>query len=115
VSPSTEEDFMVALMWNLSVATRRYLRTYMPSNIAIDLLRTHRGLKWALPVAVLAVPAYLIAAAMASSTVEDSGPQWLYLVVIALVWNGMKFAWVGALTPFTWLGMRRVGSTGVGQ
>jgi hypothetical protein len=31
---------MIALVWSLSVAIRRYLCSYMPTNIAIDLLRT---------------------------------------------------------------------------
>jgi len=43
-------------MWNLSAAIRGYMRFYMPTNIAIDLLRTRRGLKWAVPVALVAVP-----------------------------------------------------------
>jgi hypothetical protein len=60
---------MIALMWNVSVAIRRYLGMYMPTSIAIDLLRTRRGLKWAVPAALVAVPAYLFAAAMASSAI----------------------------------------------
>jgi len=39
---------MFALFWNLSTALHGYTRFYMPPNIAIDLLRTPRGLKWAI-------------------------------------------------------------------
>ncbi len=34
---------MLTLMWNISAAIRGYMRFYMPSNIAIDLLRTPCG------------------------------------------------------------------------
>lgn len=96
---------MIALMWNASTAIRLYLRTYMPTNIAIDLLRTRRGLKWAAPVAVLAVPAYLIPAAMVSSAVSHGAPGWLNVLVLLFAWNAMKFAVMGVLTP--WLLLRQ--------
>ena len=73
---------MIALMWSLSTVIWRYLRTYMPSNIAIDMLRTRRGLKWAPPVALIVVPAYLFASAMASASVEHSGRGWLNVLVL---------------------------------
>jgi len=90
---------MIALMWNVSVAIRRHLRMYMPTNIAIDLLRTGRGVKWAVPTALFAMPAYLFAAAMASSAVDHGGPGWLNILVLLCAWNAMKFAASGALTP----------------
>ena len=52
---------MIASFWNLSAAIRGYFRHYMPTNRAIDWLRTPRGLKVALPVAALAALAYLLA------------------------------------------------------
>ena len=58
---------MIAFMWNVSVAIRRYLRMYMPTNIAITLLRSRRGLKWAMPAALVFVLAYLYAASVATS------------------------------------------------
>jgi hypothetical protein len=90
---------MIALILTMSVAIRRYLRTYMPSNIAIDLLRSRRGLKWAVPVAGRAVPAYLFAAALAASAVDRGGPGWLSVLVILFFWNAAKFAWLIVLTP----------------
>lgn len=35
---------MLALLWNLSAAIRGYLRFYMPTNRALDWLRTPHGL-----------------------------------------------------------------------
>ena len=42
---------MLTALWHLSAAIRGYLRFYMPTNRAVDWLRTPRGLKWAIPVA----------------------------------------------------------------
>lgn len=89
---------MIALMWNASVAIRRYLRTFMPSNIAIDQLRTQRGLSWVLPVALAAGLAYLVAAAAVSSVVERGGPGSLNVLILLFIWNAMKFVWMGVLS-----------------
>jgi len=40
---------MFRLLWNLSIRVRLFLRTYMPTNILLDALRTRRSLKWACP------------------------------------------------------------------
>ena len=44
---------MLSMLWNLSAAIRGYLRFYMPTNRAIDWLRTERGLKWAVLAAIM--------------------------------------------------------------
>ena len=56
---------MLTALWHLSAAIRGYLRFYMPTNRAVDWLRTPRGLKWAIPVALVATPAYLGLTALA--------------------------------------------------
>ena len=48
---------MLTALWDLSAAIRGYLRYYMPTNRAVDWLRSPRGLKWAIPVALVATPA----------------------------------------------------------
>ena len=48
---------MFCLFWNLSAAVNGYARFYIPTNRAVDWLRTPRGLKWAIPVALVATPA----------------------------------------------------------
>lgn len=40
---------MLMLCIHLTAAIRGYLAFYMPTNRAIDWLRTPRGLKWAIP------------------------------------------------------------------
>jgi hypothetical protein len=90
---------LLFLSVRLAAAIHRFLYTYMPSNIAIDLLRTRRGLKWALPVALILVPAYLIASAMASAAVDRSGPDWLNVLVLVFIWDAMKFTALAIWSP----------------
>ena len=49
---------MLTALWHLSAAIRGYLRFYMPTNRAVDWLRSPRGLKWAIPTALVATPAF---------------------------------------------------------
>ena len=91
---------MLTLLWNLSAAIRGYLRFYMPTNIALDYLRTPRGLKWAVPVALVAVPAYLYVMSLCAVIVADGGPGYLNVLVVLFFWNAMKLAWMAALSPF---------------
>ena len=98
---------MIALMWNLSAAIRRHLCAYMPSNIAIALLRSRRGPKWALPVAVLVVPAYGFIAAMVSAGIDRGAPAWLNVLVLLFSWNAMKFASIAVLSPILQLAAPR--------
>lgn len=89
---------MLALLWNISAAIRGYLRFYMPTNRALDWLRTPRGLKWAVPAAVVLAPAYLYAMSVAAVTGAQPGLGWLNVLVILYCWNSMKFAWMGVLS-----------------
>ncbi|MEA5455251.1 hypothetical protein SPF06_11005 [Sinomonas sp. JGH33] len=59
-----------------SVRTRYYLRHYMPTNIALEAIRTRRGLKWDVPAMLLAVP-YLLAASICISLIAEGGAGWL--------------------------------------
>lgn len=97
---------MLTLIWNLSAALNGYMRFYMPTNIAIDLLRTPRGLKWAIPVALVATPAYLLAMSVCATIVERGGPGYLNVLVFLFAWSALKFAAVAVLTPFRWLLLR---------
>jgi hypothetical protein len=47
---------MFRLIWIASVHTPYFLRRSMPTNIALDAIRTRRGLKWDVPAILLAVP-----------------------------------------------------------
>lgn len=89
---------MLTALWHLSAAIRGYLRFYMPTNRAVDWLRTPRGLKWAIPVALVATPAYLGLTALAIQGAARPGLGWLNVLVFLFFWNAMKFAWMALLS-----------------
>lgn len=89
---------MLALLWNLSAAIRGHLRYYMPTNRALDWLRTPRGLKWAVPAAVVLTPAYLFAMSVAVLFAQRPGLGYLNLLVLLFAWNTLKFAVMGVLS-----------------
>lgn len=87
------------LCWRLAAAFGHLLQRYAPTNIAIRFLRSPRGLKWAIPVALLVTPAYLLAAYACTTMLKSGGPGCLHIFVVLLIWNAMKFAWLGVLGP----------------
>lgn len=89
---------MLALLWHLSAAIRGYLRFYMPTNRAVDWLRSPRGLKWAIPVALVATTAYLGLTVLAIQLAARPGLGWLNVLVFLYFWNAMKFAWMAGLS-----------------
>ncbi len=88
---------MFRLLWNLSIRVRLFLRTYMPTNILLDALRTRRGVKWGVPAMLLAVP-YLLGAWLLTGWIADGGPGWLNLLVLLFIWNALKFLVFGPLS-----------------
>ncbi len=90
---------MLALLWNLSAAIRGYLRFYMPTNRALDWLRTPRGLKWAVPAAVVVAPGYFYAMSVSAVIAARPGLGWLNILVLLYCWNALKFVWMGVLAP----------------
>jgi hypothetical protein len=90
---------MLAVSIHLAAAIRGYLAFHMPTNRVIDWLRSPRGLKWAIPVAIVAAPAYLFSMSVCSTVVERGGPGYLNLLVLLFAWNALKFASVVLLAP----------------
>lgn len=89
---------MFNLLWNLSAALNGYMRFYMPTNRAIDWLRTARGLRWAVPVALVATPAYLGLMVLAVEGAGQPSLGWLNLLVFLFYWNAMKFTLMAVLS-----------------
>lgn len=89
---------MLVLLWNVCAAIRGYLRFYMPTNRALDWLRSPRGLKWAIPVSIVATPAYLFAMSLCAVVTQHPGLGYLNLLVLLFAWNAMKFAVMGVLS-----------------
>lgn len=88
---------MTRQLWALSAHARYYLRRHMPTNIALDAIRTRRGLKWGIPAVLLAVP-YFLAANYSTTLIEDGGAGWLHLLVLLFCWNALKFVIVGPVS-----------------
>ena len=88
---------MFRLLWNLSIRVRLFLRTYMPTNILLDALRTRRSLKWGMPAMLIAAP-YLLGAWLLTVWIAYGGPGWLNLLVLLFIWNALKFLVNGPIT-----------------
>lgn len=92
---------MFILAWRLSASIYSYLQTYAPTNIAITWLRTRRGIKWAIPAALVVTPGYAWAADALVSVLDRGGPPWLGFFAMLCVWNALKFTLNALITPFT--------------
>lgn len=90
---------MLALSIHLAAAIRGYLAFYMPTNRVLDWLRSPRGLKWAIPVAFVATPAYLFAMSVCATVVNRGGPGYLNVLVLLFAWNAIKFTALSVLAP----------------
>ena len=94
---------MITTLWHLSTAISGCCRYYLPTNCALDWLRTPRGLKWAIPAALVATPTYLGMTALAIDGAARPGLGWLNLLVFLFFWNAAKFAWMAVLSPLRML------------
>ncbi len=81
---------MFRIIWTLSIYTRIFMRRFMPTNIALDALRSRRGLKWGVPAMLLAI-VYFYVASVITVLIAQGSPKWLYLVALLCIWNAMKF------------------------
>jgi hypothetical protein len=107
-----KETPMLTLWIHLAAAIRGYLAFYMPTNRLVDWLRTPRGLKWAVPVALVTVPVYLFAMSVSATVVERGGQGYLNVLVFLFAWNALKFASVALLTPIRGLQLAIAHRTG---
>lgn len=88
---------MISLFLNLGAALNGYMRFYMPTNRLVDWLRSPQGLRWAVPVSLAAVPAYLFAMGICARAIEEGAPAYLNVLVLLFAWNAIKFSVVGLL------------------
>jgi hypothetical protein len=82
------------MLWVLSTWLRYYFRRYLPSNIALDAIRTRRGLKWGIPAMLLAAP-YLLIVQVCTTVIDNGGPGYLNLVILVAAWSTLKFILIG--------------------
>ncbi|KXC07025.1 hypothetical protein [Microbacterium hominis] len=74
-----------------------FFQRTMPTNILIRATHTRRGLKWGVPVMLLAV-VYLVIAAGLAQRVAGGAPGWINLLVLVCLWNALKFVVNGPIT-----------------
>src|SRR6478752_3267063 len=74
-----------------------FFQRCMPTNILIRATHTRRGLKWGVPAMLLTVIYIVIAAALAQ-WVAGGAPGWINLLVLACLWNAIKFVVNGPVT-----------------
>ena len=74
-----------------------FFQRCMPTNILIRATHTRRGLKWGVPAMLLAVVYVVIAAALAQ-WIAGGAPGWINLLVLACLWNALKFLVNGPVT-----------------
>ncbi len=96
---------MLRPIWTISVHVRTIMRRYMPTNIALDALRSRRGLKWGIPAMLLAIP-YLYAASLLTALIDNGAPGWLFAFTVILIWDAFKFIAMGPVSLVTLIRVR---------
>ena len=90
---------MLTVFFRLTAAIHGYLAFHMPTNRAVDWLRSPRGLKWAIPVALVVTPTYLFAMSLCAVVIQRGGPGFLNVLVMLFAWNALKFTVMAAVSP----------------
>lgn len=96
------------LIWRSVATVHGYIQSCSPSNIAIALLRTRGGLKWAIPAALVAVPAYLCVAWLMTVLVDQGASHWLLLLTLVCFIDACKFGALALLVPLMLLRARLI-------
>jgi hypothetical protein len=96
---------VLRLIWTASVHVRTIMRRYMPTNIALDGLRSRRGLKWGIPAMLLAIP-YLYTASLLTALIDSGAPRWLFAFTVILIWDAFKFIAMGPVSLVALLHVR---------
>lgn len=96
---------LIYLCFRFAAVVHAYLAYYSPTTRLIAWLSTPPGLKWAIPVALVAVPAYMFTASLCRVIIDDGGPEYLYLLVMLCGWNVIKFLALAVRSPFRFVGL----------
>lgn len=88
---------MFRLIWIASIHLAGFFRRWMPTNILLDKIRTRQGLKWGVPAMLIAIP-YLYAASLLIVIINDGGPGWLNLIMLAALWSALKMLAIGPVS-----------------
>lgn len=110
--PRPEGELMLTilflLIWRTVATVHGYIKAYAPSNLAIAYLRTRRGLKWAIPTAVVIVPSLLYVAYLTTLLVDHGATRWLLVLSLVCLVDVCKFGTLALLAPI--LGLKNLQS-----
>lgn len=81
--------FLILLAMRPAAAVYRWCQRWLPSNILVRRVRTRRGLRWGMPLALLGL-VYFIAGVGCVGAVELGGPGWWYVGVAVCWWTALK-------------------------
>lgn len=76
--------------WIVGTA-QRLLWRYAPTNWIVALVRTRRGHKWGVPIAIVLVPTYTIAMITCAEWYAATDSGWAALLTGLMFWNAIKF------------------------
>lgn len=83
------------MVWYVSFwivcTTQRLLWRYAPTNWVVAFVRTRRGHKWGVPIAVVLVPTYTIAMITCTEWYQATDNCWAALLTGLMFWNAVKF------------------------
>jgi hypothetical protein len=94
---------MLAVFWNFSAALHDYMRCYMPTNRAIDWLRTPARLRWAIPSRSWRPRPTCTPCALALVSSSAVAPGYLNVLLLLFAWNAIKFACTAVIAPICML------------
>lgn len=97
------------MIWLIIIAilvAMRLLRPWLPANMLLSWLRTRQGLEWGIRAMLIGI-AYLAIAYWCRTLVEGGGPEWLHLVVVIGIYNGLRFIFNGPVSMIRLRAARR--------
>ena len=95
--------FFFLLILRTVATLHAYAHAYGPANLTIAYLRTPRGLKWAIPAALIAVPTCLYIASLMTALVDHGASKWLLLITFVSYVDASKFAALALWSPLMML------------
>jgi len=81
--------FLILLAMRPAAAVYRWCQRWLPSNILVRRVRTRRGLRWGMPLALLGL-VYFIVGVGCFGAVQLGGSPWWYIGVAVCWWTALK-------------------------
>lgn len=103
--------FLVFLFMRPAAVIHRWCQRRLPSNRLVHYVRTRRGLRWGMPVALLG-GVYFLAGIGCYGAVRLGYTEWFYLVMLTCWWTALKLVGHGLYATIALLVVRARESLG---